>query len=192
MGGSAMTIRQDREIRLCPVVAEEADLYAYWMTHGQWRQFDAPWAVPADKWEPEALSKFKERFLQTASRQHESVSKCTLYHEENPIGWLNSYRADEASVYVGIDICLDKHLGRGLGTRALRLWIDYWFRDRDLHRVGLETWSFNERMMRVAEKCGFVHEGIVREAQWWDGAWRDLHMFGILETEHLQTAENLG
>ena len=80
-----MTIRQDGEIRLCPVSAGEVDVRAYWMRHGEWLKFDAPW-------EPtEEPSIFREKFLESVSRQEESISKCTVYYKDDPIGSVNSY-----------------------------------------------------------------------------------------------------
>lgn len=179
-----MTIRQDQDLELRQTSADEVDVYAHWMTHGKWRQYDAPWESQRDDWEPEALVAFREKFFRNAIRA--DVWRVTLYLDQEPIGWMNSYRADEASVYVGINICEDAHWGKGIGTRAVRLWVDYWFRDRKRHRVNLDTWSFNPAMMRVAEKCGFVLEGVQREAYYWDGAWRDMHMYGILEHEYIR------
>jgi RimJ/RimL family protein N-acetyltransferase len=175
-----MTIRQDGDIRLCPVSAGEIDIRARWMRHGEWLLYDAPWE-PTD--EP---SVFREKFLQAVARQEESVSRCTIYHKEDPIGSVSAYDPphDKTSIKVGIDICEDSYLGKGFGTRSLSLWIDYWFVDRKVHRVGLETWSFNGRMLRVAEKCGFVAEGVEREALRWNGAWQSMHHFGMIEDEY--------
>jgi hypothetical protein len=39
-------------------------------------------------------------------------------------------------------------------------------------------------MIRVAEKCGFIAEGIEREVLRWDGAWGDLHHFGMTEDDY--------
>jgi RimJ/RimL family protein N-acetyltransferase len=183
-----MTIRQDGEIRLCPVSAGEADVRAYWMAHGEWLKFDAPWE-PTD--EP---SIFREKFLETVSRQEESISKCTVYYKEDPIGSVSSYAFsyDKTSVKIGIDICVDSCLEKGLGTRSLALWVDYWFVDRKVHRVGLETWSFNGRMIRVAEKCGFGPEGIEREVLRWNGAWQSMHHFGMTEDEHARIKTRSG
>ena len=116
--------------------------------------FDAPWEGVRESWDAKSLADFKEQFLRTASRQRKSISKCTIYVGDDPIGWLSSYDVshDRTSLKVGIDICVDSRIGKGLGTRSLALWIDYWFMDRKMHRVGLDTWSFNKRMMRVAEK----------------------------------------
>jgi RimJ/RimL family protein N-acetyltransferase len=38
-------------------------------------------------------------------------------------------------------------------------------------------------MMRVAEKVGFVHEGVQREARQWRGEWLDGILYGMLREE---------
>ncbi len=45
------------------------------------------------------------------------------------------------------------------------------------------TYSFNPRMIRVAEKLGFMHEGTEREVINWQGEWLDRLCFGILRKE---------
>jgi RimJ/RimL family protein N-acetyltransferase len=61
--------------------------------------------------------------------------------------------------------------------------VDYLFGISDVHKLGLDTWSFNPRMVRVAEKVGFVYEGRQREMRQWQGEWLDLMHFGILREE---------
>lgn len=70
---------------------------------------------------------------------------------------------DRQTLRVGICVCVDTCLGKGIGTRSLSLWFDYWSVDGMVHRIGLDTWSLNGRVMRVAEKCGFASEGIESE-----------------------------
>ena len=71
-------------------------------------------------------------------------------------------------------------MNRGLGTEALALWVDYLFANSSVHRLGLDSWSFNSRMKRVAEKVGFVYEGAQREMIEWQGRWLDWMHYGLL------------
>lgn len=73
--------------------------------------------------------------------------------------------------------------GRGLGTRATHLVLDFAFGTLDLHRVELEVYDFNPRARHVYEKVGFVVEGVRRDALWWDGAWHGAVMMAILAPE---------
>ena len=64
---------------------------------------------------------------------------------------------DGQTVYnaVGVDICESDLYGKGLGTKALRAFINYYF-DRGVNELYAQTWSGNVRMIRCAEKLGFV------------------------------------
>ncbi len=84
---------------------------------------------------------------------------------------------------IGVVIFEDEYLSKGFGTEALQLWINYLFTHSDEHRLGLDTWSFNQRMLHVAEKLGFQLEGSQRELQFWQGQWLDLVHFGLLREE---------
>lgn len=70
--------------------------------------------------------------------------------------------------------------GRGLGTEATRLVIDYAFGVVGLHRIGLEVYDFNPRARHVYEKIGFAYEGTKRDALRWNGEWVDCHCMGLL------------
>ncbi len=70
--------------------------------------------------------------------------------------------------------------GRGYGTEALRLLLGYAFDVVGVHRVTLEVFDFNTRAQRVYEKCGFVREGVQREALYWDGQWHDTIVMAVL------------
>lgn len=70
--------------------------------------------------------------------------------------------------------------GQGYGTEATRLMLDYAFDVVGVHRVTLEVFDFNKRAQRVYEKCGFVREGVQREALYWDGQWHDTIDMAVL------------
>ncbi|HIC94568.1 MAG TPA: N-acetyltransferase, partial [Anaerolineae bacterium] len=57
------------------------------------------------------------------------------------------------------------------------------FREMNLHRVYLSVHDYNERAIRCYEKCGFRHEGRLREALFRDGRYHDELMMGILREE---------
>jgi RimJ/RimL family protein N-acetyltransferase len=101
------------------------------------------------------------------------------------IGWVTVYHrsGDPHMTEIGIDIVEDAYWGRGLGTEALRLWMDYLFRERDLTRIGLTTWEGNKRMTSVASKLGFIREACIRRSCEIDGKFYDRIKMGILRSE---------
>ena len=70
--------------------------------------------------------------------------------------------------------------GRGYGTEATRLVLDFAFETAKLHRVSLEVFEFNTRARRAYEKCGFVAEGVLRDALLWDGDRHDVIAMSVL------------
>ena len=59
------------------------------------------------------------------------------------------------SVAIGIGICDSNVWGRGLGSRAIAAMILY-FLENGIRDIYTQTWSGNIRMVRCAEKIGFV------------------------------------
>lgn len=75
--------------------------------------------------------------------------------------------------------------GRGYGTEAVRLLLDFAFKDLNLHRVYLHVFSTNSAAIRVYEKVGFVHEGVLRKAAHINGEYVDVMVMGILRNEYV-------
>ncbi len=95
---------------------------------------------------------------------------------------LNAVDAHNHSANFRIAI-YDGFRGRGYGTEATRLMLDYGFRVRSLHRIELEVWSQNPRAAHVYEKVGFRREGSRRQSWLDEGRYYDTWIMGILAHE---------
>lgn len=93
---------------------------------------------------------------------------------------LNELDVDDESCNFRIGLTGPDVYGRGLGTEATSLVLDYAFDTVGLHRVELEVYSFNPRAQRAYEKAGFVREGVRRQALRWEGAWHDVVVMAVL------------
>ena len=83
-----------------------------------------------------------------------------------------------------LGITLGPHArGRGWGSDACRVLLEYAFRWRGLHRVQLEVLATNAAAVRAYEAVGFVHEGRRRQSAYVDGAYVDELFMGVLEPE---------
>ncbi len=76
-----------------------------------------------------------------------------------------------------------EYTGRGYGTDATRVLVDYAFREMGLHRIQLAVAPFNRAGIRAYEKAGFVEEGRHRDAVWHDGRWYDEVLMSLLDHE---------
>lgn len=73
--------------------------------------------------------------------------------------------------------------GQGVGTRSQQLLVDLVFRHTVANRVEAHTDVRNHAEQRALEKAGFTQEGVIRGAQWRDGAHRDGILYSVLRSE---------
>jgi RimJ/RimL family protein N-acetyltransferase len=88
--------------------------------------------------------------------------------------------------YMGIGLGDRTCWGRGYGSEAMNLLLRYAFTELNLHRLTLTVFEFNERAVRMYQRCGFKTEGIVREVLYRDGRRWDLISMGLLRGEWLE------
>lgn len=93
------------------------------------------------------------------------------------INWIA--RTAEFRIFLGDKNCW----GRGAGTGATRLVLDYAFNKLNLQMVGLGVNTENKAAVRVYEKAGFVHEGRLRRVQYRNGRYYDVYRMSILQEE---------
>jgi RimJ/RimL family protein N-acetyltransferase len=92
---------------------------------------------------------------------------------------------DEHNQSMNFRIALWSHeeFNQGYGTEVTRAVIDYGLHVVGLHRISLSVFAFNPRAKRVYEKCGFVQEGVARDALFWDGVWVDSINMSVLSSD---------
>lgn len=94
-----------------------------------------------------------------------------------PLNW------DVPELELGFFVDCD-HEGRGYVTEAARAALRFIFAHLGAHRVSLHCDDGNTRSARVAERCGMVKEGHVRENKRWpDGSLSGTLSFGMLRCE---------
>jgi RimJ/RimL family protein N-acetyltransferase len=73
--------------------------------------------------------------------------------------------------------------GRGVAGRALSLITNWALGDLGLERVELRITVDNDPSIRVAEKCGFVREGVLRSVHFKQGLRNDVAVYSRLATD---------
>lgn len=80
---------------------------------------------------------------------------------------------------IGIAL-LPQHRGRGVGTAAQRLLVDYLFDTTPAHRLVAHTEAENIAEQKALEKVGFEREGQFRQTHYRAGRWRDSFAYALL------------
>jgi RimJ/RimL family protein N-acetyltransferase len=83
---------------------------------------------------------------------------------------------------IGITV-LPEYRGQGLGAEAQRLLADYLFAHTRVERIEAGTDVENVAEQRALEKAGFTREGVLRSAQFRDGAFHDMVLYSRLRGE---------
>lgn len=130
-----------------------------------------------------------ERFVEAQMSGEDPSSRVlviSLRKDNTCIGTTGCHNIDwrNRSAELGIVIGKPEYLGKGYGTEATDLLLDFSFNELNLHRVYLHVFDFNRRAVRSYQKCGFVEEGRLRDAFFREGHYHDIMVMGILEEEH--------
>jgi RimJ/RimL family protein N-acetyltransferase len=73
--------------------------------------------------------------------------------------------------------------GRGFGSGAQRLLVQYLFAHTQVNRVEATTEITNLAEQRALEKAGFTREGVMRGTTFRQGRWHDQVMYSVLRDE---------
>ena len=148
-------------IVLRDMIASDVDDYVRWFTtETEWMKTDAPWESEIGTEEDERKN-WNEYFKSVRGMTDDAVRwKYEIESDGRHIGWVSAYtyldyldNPNEIPA-VGIDIPETDAHGRGCGTDALRMYLQY-LQIKGYRSFYTQTWAGNAPMLRVAEKLGF-------------------------------------
>lgn len=82
----------------------------------------------------------------------------------------------------GIFIGEEDAKGKGYGTIAAKLMIQYCFEELKLHRLYLRVYAENRQAIRSYEKAGFEKEAYLRDDVFVNNQFRDIILMGIINS----------
>ena len=133
----------------------------------------------------ELVENYRNKFLN--GEENAKAGKMIVNSDNDElIGSVNSYWKSKETLWmeVGIVIFNENYWGKGIGYDALKMWISEIFNENPkIVRLGLTTWSGNERMMKLSEKLGMKKEATYRKARILDNKYYDSISYGILREE---------
>ena len=78
----------------------------------------------------------------------------------------------------------EQYSGKGYATEALGLLTDYLFSTKLMNRLQLSIRPDNLASRRMAEKCGYTQDGVMRSFVFIDGRFHDIELWPITRPMH--------
>lgn len=100
------------------------------------------------------------------------------------IGLMQINRKDQ-NAELGIMIGDKTAWGQGYGQEAIEQLLIFAFNQMNLHRIYLRVDADHASAIRCYERCGFIKEGRLREAIFYNGHFEDQIVMGVLRSEYI-------
>jgi RimJ/RimL family protein N-acetyltransferase len=178
------------ELRV-PSWADEVVLLRSWRESdvpAQLQAFNDPWFRRFSDWAPQTDAEARAYLAEheQARRRGGQVEFALVEpHDDDAVlggGSLNSIDLEQRRAAIGYWLAQPAR-GRGVATHAVRLISRWAFNDLHVARLELTCGPDNRASQRVAERCGFTREGILRSHIPFKGTRRDTVLFSLLPGE---------
>ena len=114
------------------------------------------------KWSNERGAIFQEQWMGTKvsfpltyEKIEKLENKFSIFNEEEFIGMIQEVRIEEDNIHIGRFVLNPSKTGAGLGTKALKEFIDFIFKGDNIRSISLTVFDFNKSAKRVYDKLGF-------------------------------------
>jgi RimJ/RimL family protein N-acetyltransferase len=129
------------------------------------------------------ISRLKQ-FREDGSWSKDSGVMAITIEDDKIIGSIGFYTTSEFEKCIGYRIPEEKYRGKGYMSEALTLFTSYLFTTIPLiTRIALRIAENNTPSRKLAEKCGFTQEGILRKAYFYRGKMHNFVLYSILREE---------
>ena len=178
------------ELRV-PSLADDAVLLRPWREAdmpAQLKAFSDPFFQRFSDWAPQTEAEARAYLAghEQARRRGEQIELALVEpHDEHVVlggASLNNVNLPQGRAAIGYWLAPHAR-GRGVATHAVRLIAGWAFRDLQLARLDLNCGPDNLASQRVAERCGFTREGVLRSHIPFKGMRRDTVVFSLLPGE---------
>jgi RimJ/RimL family protein N-acetyltransferase len=128
---------------------------------------------------------FHQRFAKTGFWEKEEGMLLIVNDEDVILGHIEFFQTvsylDELEL--SYHIYASKNAGKGIATEAVKLMTGYLFGRNKHNRIRLIIHPENLASRRVAEKCGYIHEGTARGAWYHNGQNHDVEVYALLRKD---------
>ena len=166
-------------VSLGPIRREHIPLYLRWINDfGTTRYLDIR---PRPMTLEQEIAWFEQASVNRAQPMFTIYERVT----GRPIGNCGLHEVDYSNRRTDVGIMIGEldARGRGFGTEAMRLLLDFAFTVLGMHSVMLLVYEYNYPARRSYEKAGFREIGRRRECRWYNGRFWDEILMDILTSE---------
>lgn len=132
-----------------------------------------------------AQSTFRKRFHEIGFWSKEEGMLVIVSPQDEILGHIEFFKTvnylDEFEL--SYQVYKPEHRGKGVATEAVNLLVHYFFATKQVNRIRLVIHPSNRVSRRLAEKCGFRHEGTARGAWYHRGTHQDVEIYAILHDD---------
>ncbi len=79
----------------------------------------------------------------------------SIFNQGEFIGMIQEVRIGEDNIHIGRFVIDPRKTGLGLGTEALKRFVDFILEDDNIKSISLTVFDFNQKAKRIYEKLGF-------------------------------------
>ncbi len=165
-------------IHLSPIHKKDSEVLFSWINNRDLLLYNAPYKPIMEQnheqW-MDSIAKSKDVHL-FGIRENKNdilIGSCQLY----------SINLLARNAELQIRIGETSQRGKGYGSEAVQLLLQFGFNDLNLHRIYLHVFSDNNAAIKSYLKCGFKTEGTLRQAVFIDGKYADIAVMAILKEE---------
>lgn len=120
------------------------------------------------KWSNEQGKEFQEQWMGSKISYPLNYSKIielenifSILNKKEFIGIIQEIRIDQNNIHIGRFVIDPTKTGLGIGTEALRRFIDLIFQDESIKSISLTVFDFNQKAKKIYEKLGFRVDKII-------------------------------
>ena len=132
---------------------------------------------------------YTKTFIENTIASHSHDLTFTISYQNQFVGIVGLKDTDMGNRKTEIGYWLsEKFQHKGIVTRSCRALTEFAFNDMNLHRIQLKAATENYKSQAVAQRLGFILEGIERDGELHSHGFVDLKVFSLLKEDRLNVS----
>ncbi|NDP20074.1 MAG: GNAT family N-acetyltransferase [Paludibacter sp.] len=127
---------------------------------------------------------YTRTFVRSVTNSKSKELVCVIFYLNKLVGLIAMKDSDFGNRKTEIGYWLSEAFqNKGIITKSCKALIQYAFDTLEINRIQIKVATQNYKSQRVAERLGFVHEGIEREGELHTHGFVDLIVFSLLKSD---------